>query len=100
MAYVIGQVSAFTWCLSTDKQLFKMGPDIVQFARDASVLADRDEEQLYNRLALQRGVTLQLVETLRVSCLDLLSELMAWEDYRTCTQEQVSMGQQEGGQGM
>jgi hypothetical protein len=87
--YVIGQVSAFTWCLNTDSKLFKMDGHIVQFARDASVLADREEQALYARLQMQRGVTLQVVERLRVTCLDLLSELMAWEDFRNATDAAV-----------
>lgn len=47
---VLGQVSALTWALTVDPNLFVAGSEVVSAAKEAFALADRDEVTLLQRL--------------------------------------------------
>ncbi len=85
MSYVIGQAQAFCFCLAQQRghrDLFAVNSELHLFARDAQVMADRDEGQLYAKLAHGRGVTVEGIVKLRAECMNLLCGLMDWETFK------------------
>lgn len=89
VGFITGQVNAAAWCLAADPRAFSVDEALLYFTRDLVVLAEKDEELLYRRLASHRGVTLRTVQQLRVSCINMLSQLMLWDPYRNAESEAV-----------
>jgi hypothetical protein len=80
---VLGQVSALTWALTVDPNLFVAGSEVVSAAKEAFALADRDEVTLLQRLVrgdwpaaitadLHSRHCVTLGSLLAVGCLDVL----------------------------
>jgi hypothetical protein len=86
----MGQVSALTWVLTVDPTLLPGGPEVVSVAKEAFALADKEEALLLQRLP-GRNLSLEALTQLRVACIDLLNEMMAWEPFRNYP-EPVSAG--------
>lgn len=91
VSYAIGQASAFSYCLSIDSSVFKVGTEVLYFARDACVLADKEETSLFQRLQVGRNLTLEAVVKLRVACMEMLCALMGWEAFKESTEANVSL---------